>query len=254
MTTGPAAWPDGAAVAVVFQLMLELWPPPRVETGYHLGPALTPEDLRRGRVDLASLSWQEYGGRAGFRRLMDMTQAHGVPATGVVSGLAVQRYPELVEEFARRGNEIVAHGWAQDVRAFRLTEAEMRDEIRRSVAVIRETTGYTPVGWMSPGGQGGLHTVPLLAEAGFTHVVEYADDDSPCIVRHGDRRLVALPVSVDVNDHQLYLRGLNPPSTYVDTFRRSVDLLMREGRRGTPRMMSAVFHGTLYGHPFGAWA
>src|SRR3990172_1907585 len=114
MTGQLTSWPNGAAVAVVFQLMLEMWLPPRVENGYHLGPDTSREEIHETRPDLSSLSWQEYGGRAGFYRLMDMTHAHGIPATCVFNGLAVQRYPDVTREVAQRGNELVAHGWAQN--------------------------------------------------------------------------------------------------------------------------------------------
>lgn len=254
MVTQEFSWPERAGVALVFQLMLEQWAGPYVESGWHLCPAISPEEIRRGVQDLSTLSWQAYAGKAGFYRLMDTTHAHGIPATGVFSGIAIERYPDVAHEFAQRGNELVAHGWSQEVRSYRLNDEEMRDNIRNTSRIMRDVTGYVPTGWMSPMAQPGENTFELLSQEGFTYVMDCADDDSPRLVRTSAGRLVAVPASFDVNDHQLYVRGLNPPSAYVDVFTHSLDVLREEGRNGRPRVLSAVFNGNLYGHPLGTWA
>ncbi len=255
MAGQPTNWPEGAGVALVFQLMFEQWSGVTVEAGYHLCPSISAEEIRRGVQDLSTLSWQAYAGKAGFYRLMDTARAHGIPASGVFSGIAIERYPDVAREFAAHGNEIVAHAWAQEVRSFRLDDAGMRDNIRRTVDIIAGVTGQRPVGWMSPMSQPGEATVALLAEAGFDYILDFADDDSPYLLDAGaGRRMVVVPASFDVNDHQVYVRGLNPPSAYVDVFRHTLDRLLEEGLQGTPRVMSAVFSGNLYGHPLGTWA
>ncbi|HEY8610904.1 MAG TPA: polysaccharide deacetylase family protein [Roseomonas sp.] len=226
-----------------------------VETGYHLCPSISAEEIRRGVQDLSTLSWQAYAGKAGFYRLMDTAHAHGIPSSGVFSGIAVERYPDLAREFAACGNEIIAHSWAQEVRSFRLDEEGMRANIGRTLDVIQKVTGQRPVGWMSPMSQPGENTVTLLAEAGFNYILDFADDDSPYLLNAGNgQHIMAVPASFDVNDHQIYARGLNPPSAYVDVFRHTLNRLLEEGRQGTPWVMSAVFSGNLYGHPLGAWA
>jgi allantoinase len=254
MTEQEFVWPEGAGVALVFQLVLEQWAGPYVESGWHLCPSISQEEIRKGVQDLSTLSWQAYAGKAGFYRLMDTTHAHGIPATGVFSGIAIERYPDVAQEFARRGNELVAHGWSQEARSYRQNDDDMRANIRKTCQIMRDVTGYAPVGWMSPMAQPGETTFALLAEEGFQYVMDCADDDSPYFVDVGAKRIVAVPASFDVNDHQLYVRGLNPPSAYVDVFMHNLDVLLAEGRNGRPRVMSAVFNGNLYGHPFGTWA
>lgn len=254
MTKRLSSWPDGAGVALVFQLMFEQWSGPYVEAGWHLCPTISAEEIRSGVQDLSTLSWQAYAGKAGFYRLMDMIHAHRIPATGVFSGVAVERYPDVAQEFAALGNDLAAHSWSQEVRSFRLTDEEMRANIRRTTQVIRECTGYAPVGWMSAMAQPGENTADLLAREGFKYIMDSADDDSTYVLRPGGHRIVAVPASFDINDHQIYLRGLNPPSAYVEVFKRSLDILLRESHLGTPRVMSAVFSGNLYGHPLGTWA
>ena len=247
-------WPDDAGVALVFQLMLEQWAGPYVESGWHLCPSISSEEIARGVQDLSTLSWQGYAGRAGFYRLMDMTRSHGIPASGVFSGVAAQRYPDLARDFASSGNELVAHGWSQEERSYRLDDHAMVDNIRRTRDAIEQATGQRPAGWMSPMGQPGEATLALLAREGFAYSLDHADDDTPQVEEIDGRRIVTIASQFDVNDHQIYLRGLNPPSAYVDVFVHTLDVLLEEGRNGRSRAMSAVFNGNLFGHPMGAWA
>lgn len=253
MTPG-VAYPNGARLALVFQLMFEQWAGPFVESGWHLCPSISADEIRRGVQDLSTLSWQAYAGKAGFYRLLDTVQTRGIPASGVFSGIAAERYPDVVREFADCGHEIVAHGWSQEARSFRLDREAMRQDVRRSKDILLATTGQTPIGWMSPMSQPGEETAEVLVEEGFAYLLDYADDDSARVIAAGAHSIVSVPASFDVNDHQIYLRALNPPSAYVDTFKRTLDVLLDEGRRGTPRVMTAVFSGNLFGHPFGASA
>lgn len=247
-------WPNGTRVALVFQLMLEQWAGPYVESGWHLCPSISADEIKRGVQDLSTLSWQAYGGKAGFYRLMDMTHRHGIVASGVFSGVAIERYPDVAQEFVERGNEIVAHGWSQEIRSFRLTDHDMLENIKRTQKIIQDTTGYQAAGWMSPMAQPGENSMRLLAQEGFLYTMDSAEDDYSVIHKISDHTIVSVPTSFDVNDHQIYLRSLNPPSAYVEVFKRNLDVLIEESRQGPPRVMSAVFNANLYGHPLGTWA
>ena len=128
------------------------------------------------------------------------------------------------------------------------------DNILKTSRIIRESTGESPVGWLSPMAQPGERTAALIAEQGYLYHLDCADDDSPRLLQLGERCIVEVPAAFDVNDHQVYARGLNPPSAYVDIFMHCLDVLLEEGRNGRPRVMSAVFNGNLFGHPLGTWA
>jgi peptidoglycan/xylan/chitin deacetylase (PgdA/CDA1 family) len=256
MQSGGAArrWPGERKVAVVFQLVFEQWAGTHVEPGRHTAPQLPLSAIRAGTRDLVSLSWQDYAGRAGFYRLMNMASAEGVPATGLFNGLAVEKYPDIAREFAAQGHEIAAHGWSEDLHGYQMSAEEIRSDVRRTRAVIEDSAGTSPVGWCSPGYQAGPAMLETVAAEGFDYVVEMVDDDRPVLLPAGGRTLVGLSPSFDVNDNQLYLRGLNGPTAYVETFRRHLEVLAREELGGAPPLLTAVFHATLFGHPIGAWA
>lgn len=247
-----ACWPGGARVAVVFQLVFSRWAGSHVTPGRHTAPQLPPADIARGVPDLVSLSWQDYAGRAGFYRLMDVVQEHGIPATGQFSGIAAETYPDIVREFAGRGNEIAARSWAEDVRAYTLVEEEVREDMRRTRAAIESITGAGVVGWASADHQASNHTLKAAAEEGMLYLNEMCDGDWPVMLERDGCRILGIPPAFDVSDHQMHARGLNGPSAYIEMFTRQLETLA--GQSGPPKLMTASFNAALFGHPIGGWA
>src|SRR5262245_3058934 len=60
-------------------------------------------------ADLCLDSHFEYGARAGWWRVMNVFDEHGVKATVSACGRAVERTPELARDAAQRGHEVSAH-------------------------------------------------------------------------------------------------------------------------------------------------
>lgn len=250
----PVDWPGGARIAVLPQLVFELWSGDRVEAGRSQIPGLTEEDLRLGRADLLGRSWQAYGGRIGVWRVFDIIRRHGIPASGFFNAIVVERYPEFARAWADAGHEIVAHSWAQDIRVFRLTADEERANLRRSIETIERVTGQRPVGWVAPGGHRSPNTAAILLEHGFIYSADYKDDDLPYTAEIIDgRKLVAVPKPYDINDYTIYATGGNPPSSYVEIFTRTFDVLYEEGAHH-PKMINITAHAPLFGRPMGASA
>lgn len=247
-------WPNGARIAVLPQLVFELWSSDRVEAGRSQIPGLTEEDLRLGRPDMLGRSWQSYAGKLGAWRIFDLTRKYQVPASGFFNAIAVERFPEFGRAWVEAGHEIVAHSYAQDIRVFRLSMEEERANLRKSLQVIEGITGYRPVGWVAPGGHRSANTAAVLLEHGFIYSADYKDDDLPYTAEVIDgRRLVAVPKPYDINDFTIYATGGNPPSAYVEIFCRSFDILYEESAT-SPRMINLTAHAPLFGRPMGASA
>lgn len=248
-------WPGGARVAVTLTVAFEYWANGYVETGYHDGPPVSvpQEMLDAGYRDLATLSWQEYGGRRGMQRLLDILDRNSVKATTVVSGLAVESYPDVVRRYHDSGHEICAHSWSQDLRTWSLDADGESDNISRCTRIIEEVTGRPPVGWISPSAQASEATASLLAQHGYRWHGDYSNDDIPSILEVEGGRIVAIPYQYDLNDLKVYIKGMNYAGVYVDWFRQKFDTLYREGARD-PQMINATVHASLYGRPHGSWA
>ncbi len=87
--------------------------------------------------------------------------------------------PELVAAFRKRGDEIVGHGRTNSERQSALDEAGERALIEEATARIAKEEGKSPGGWLGPWISESAVTPDLLAEAGYTYVLDWCMDDQP---------------------------------------------------------------------------
>jgi len=233
-------WPDGARIAFTVTVMLDVWEidPPE---GSSRDPRIV-SPLGNFFPDWLTWSQREYGARVGIFRVLEALDAFGIRPSVALGGAAAVRYPELVDEFLRRGACFMAHGVLATRRiSSRMSEAEERTLIAESRDAVRAATGTMPVGWCGQDFNESARTPALLAESGFTYTTDWANDDRPYLLGpYGGRTLVALPPQPEWNDLEcMALRRVSAPvwsKGIVEGFR----FLLEEG--------GAVFNLTL--HPF----
>ena len=95
----------------------------------------------------------------------------GTAATFFLLGMTVERYPSVIRDVATRGYEIGSHGYAHR-RVYTQSEAEFRDDVRRSIDAIGEATGKRPAGYRAPEFSINRDTpwaYDVLAELGFRY-------------------------------------------------------------------------------------
>ena len=240
-----AFWPAGKRTLVFFNVAYEAWSESHAPG---LGPMGNP--LPAGLLDTQALSWGAYASKRGIWRLLDILARHGTRATVFASGCLAERAPETLRVLAEAGHEIAAHGYTQDVLPVSLAEAEERADIRRCMELIGNVTGSRPSGWVSPRGTPSARTPALLAEAGFTWYGDCFDDDVPYVEQFGDRRLAAIPLTMEVNDLPIYLRHGNAPRVMLDIFQDT----FRQIYNHEPRAyLDVTVHAHVFGRPAGAW-
>src|SRR6188768_2496631 len=111
-------WPGGKRLAVYFGLNLE-----HFAFGEGLGAALGPASPH---PDVLNHSWREYGNRVGAWRMLDLFETLKVPAGVILNTAMYDHAPELVEAFAKRGDEMIGHGHTNSHRQGAMSEAEER--------------------------------------------------------------------------------------------------------------------------------
>lgn len=243
--------PQGARIAVTIQVALEAWQGTNV-TGNTIGEPLGHKAVALGVPDWATVSAQEYGGRTGMWRLLDTLGELDVPASVSTSTLVAERWPAVAKAVVDAGHEIVGHGYSQDASMSDMDAEEDWRVVSGAVTTFEEVTGSRPYGWSSHGSRRGGWTVDSLLRAGYLYTNDFRDADAPYVVaEEGDRRLVAMPRTDEINDMFLVKRSGNPPSVYVEYFKRAFDQLYREGATH-PKVLSCVGHATLLGRPWGA--
>jgi peptidoglycan/xylan/chitin deacetylase (PgdA/CDA1 family) len=202
----------------------------------------------KGQVDRFSLSYGDYGWKAGIWRLLDLLDEYGLTASISTNGLAAERHPEIVKTLAQEGHEILGHGWANDVYAKDATPEQERAEIVRCTKTLTDVAGVRPIGWTSPGSSGSDVTVELLCEQGYIWVGDDASEDLPFIekTRHGP--FVILPrTNLATNDISSWVFPANPPSVFLENFKDTFDQLYGEGVAGSPKWLDMTLHSHMAG-------
>jgi len=243
---GDFRWPNGARVAIVFNIAYEAW-----SEGQAPGIGPMGNVLKAGFFDTNAHSWASYGAVRGIARLHRIANANKIRASVMVNGVLAEKFPDSVKALANDGHEIVAHSWGMDVIPVYLDEAAERENIRRNKAALK-SCGVSATGWISPRGTGSLISPRLLAEEGFAWYGDCNDDDLPSIIETGTGRIVGIPLTMDVNDLPHVIRYGNSPASLVEQFKSALTNARRAD--SAPFMLDVTAHTHVFGRPAGAWA
>jgi peptidoglycan/xylan/chitin deacetylase (PgdA/CDA1 family) len=212
----PAAWPDGARVAVLLSFDVD---------------NETVHGLRDGEVSIGPLSEGEYGARRALPRILELLAARDVPASFFVPAWSLKLAPEQADRIlaAEEGHEIAVHGWIHERNAD-LDAATERDLVERALATLTEITGRRPVGYRAPSWNFSPNTLAIVRDLGFAYESSLMADDRPYeLLADGEPTgLVELPVSWALDDapllNPLGARYANPRDVmqvWIDEFDRA---------------------------------
>lgn len=203
-----------------------------------------------GKLDTFSLSYGDYGWKAGIWRLLDILAEYSIPATMSTNGLAAERHPQAVRAAADLGIEVNAHGWANDGRASEDDPDGELAEIRRCTQVLFEVSGTRPVGWVSPGMTGTSHTDKFLVDEGYLWCADDASDDLPFMRKAGNGELVIFPrAGIPMNDLRMWALATTGPEVIWSNFKATFDTLFTEGKNGSPKILDITLHCHMAGRP-----
>lgn len=117
---------------------------------------------------------------ANTKRCLQLLDWHGVKATFFVLTRVAEKFPDLIREVHSRGHEIASHGHGHEL-LFRMTPAQFREDVSRSVEILTRITGERPMGYRAPAFSVIEETRwagPILADLGFKY------DSSIFPIRH----------------------------------------------------------------------
>lgn len=141
------------------------WPPRNLVLGQR-------GEILRGdpALPLVALTFDAGAGDGAVRALLDILRDRQVRATFFVAGAFAARYPDVVARIAADGHELANHSYSHpDFR--RLSESEMRAEIRRGTAAVEAAAGarIAPL-WRPPFGGRDERVLRVVQEEGFRSV------------------------------------------------------------------------------------
>jgi peptidoglycan/xylan/chitin deacetylase (PgdA/CDA1 family) len=237
-------WPNGQKLAISVGLAFEAF---EIHSQFTTSTAAS----RGPKVpNYLSLSYADYGWKAGFWRMMELLDSFGLKANMSVNGLAAEHHPNVVAIAVKLGHEVNGHGWVNDHVA-RDDDAEAEaEEIRRCTRVLTEAAGARPVGWTGPGSAGSKNTLAILKSEGYIWNGDDASDDLPFVRDTDHGPIVIMPrTNSPHNDLTMWLAPRNPPSVIWEGFKNTFDTLYAEGMAGQPRWMELTLHCHIGGRP-----
>lgn len=245
-------WPGDARIAVQIVLNYEEGSEYSIPDGDGFSETYLTEvpgaTLGAGRRDLIVESIYEYGSRAGFWRLMRLFAERRLPITIFGAALALERNPEAARAIREAGYEVCAHGrrW---VSFHEMSEEQEREEMRRAIESVAQTTGERPYGWYCRYAPSENTRRLVVEEGGFLYDSDAYNDDLPYWVRVGGKAHLVIPYTLDANDMKFSVApGFTSPSGYFEYLRDTFDVLYGEGAT-SPKMMSVGLHCRLAGRP-----
>jgi peptidoglycan/xylan/chitin deacetylase (PgdA/CDA1 family) len=238
------SWPNQKRIAVCFNVCLEAWSDGKAPGISPMGNPLPP-----GVLDNTAISWAAYGPRRGIYRLLDGFARHGARASVMTNAIIAERHPEAVKAVVAGGHELVSHSYAMDVMPVMMKEDEERTNIRRCTELLQNVSGKAVKGWLSPRATPSANSARLLTEAGYVWYGDTLADDLPWTETFGDKKIVAIPLSTDVNDMRS-MKDSAPVSAIVSTFEEQLTRL-REHDSETA-VIDCTVHAHIFGRPHGA--
>jgi allantoinase len=254
-----AQWPGGARIALQFVLNYEEGGENCVLHGDGGSEQFLSEIVGAASYPDRHLSMEsiyEYGSRAGVWRLLREFERRGWPLTIFGVAMALQRHPDLTQAFVDLGHEIACHGlrW---IHYQNIDEATERAHLQQGLAIIKQLTGETPLGWYT--GRDSPNTRRLVVEqGGLLYDSDYYGDDLPFwteVDTRDGRRVphLVVPYTLDANDMRFATpQGFNTGEHFYQYLKDTFDVLYAEGDPqglNQPKMMSVGMHCRLLGRP-----
>lgn len=116
-----------------------------------------------------SISFDAAWGRANTEEILNILDRYDVKTTFFLVGFWAEKHPDLVRELVARGHEIGNHS-ATHPHMASLTQAQIREELRRCSDLIESVTGTRPTLFRPPYGEYNDDVVRVSREEGYACV------------------------------------------------------------------------------------
>ena len=141
-----------------------------INTGPTIMTAVATRELPIYNVDteekVLSISFDAAWGDSNTKGLLDILDKYDVKANFFLVGFWAEKYPEMVKEIAARGHEIGNHS-ATHPHMSKLSEAQIREELRRCSDLVKSITGKPTTLFRPPYGEYNDAVVRVSREEGY---------------------------------------------------------------------------------------
>lgn len=222
-----------------------------VSIGWHVdGEAGAIASDRRAVEHLTALSEGAYGVSTALPRILEMHRALNIPGSFFFPGYVAELHPQVVEAVISEGHEVAHHGYVHED-CFFMDESAQRDVFVKGMTALQQITGQAPAGWSAPTWGVKLSTLELISELGMMYDCSLMEYDTPYFLTTQKGTLVELPISMVLDDWQIF--GASPfPGGGVNATAETAYQIWKEefdGMRRFGGFFTTTFHPNLMGRP-----
>jgi len=234
-------WPGGRRLAVYVGFNLE-----HFEFGAGLGARLGPQCPE---PDVLNYSWRDYGNRVGVWRCLELFEALKLPVGALINTALYDYCPEVIEAFAKRGDELIGHGHTNSERQCEMNVDDERALLAGCRERIKKESGKAPLGWLSPWISESHDTPDLLAEAGYKYTLNWSHDDQPTEFKTKSGELWSIPYPQELNDIPMIVARQMDARDFADMIVDNFDEMLAQAK-AQPLVMGIALHPYLVGQPY----
>lgn len=242
----PVKWPEGKSLALWVNVCLQFFP-----MNQRGKPFAVPGGMTMPYPDLRHFTLRDYGNRVGIYRVLRALDQYGVQASFAINSALAKRAPPLLRTIVDRGDEIIGHGVHMDALHYGgQAEAEERALVSECLGTLREASGQTVTGWLSPARNESERTPELLVEHGVEYFCDWVNDDLPYAFHTARGDLWAMPLSTELEDRFVLMNNLHSEQSWLEQVSDACDFLLNEAQRsGGGRILALNLHPWLLGQP-----
>src|SRR5262245_13858902 len=216
----PAAWPNGARVAV----------------GLSFDVDNASANIATGDLISESLSRGEYGAIDGLRRILRLLDKHQLPASFFIPAVSHLLHPQMIPSILASGrHEIGVHGWIHEHLPSLNDAAAEEDMLNRAIDTLTKAIGKRPVGYRAPSWHFSQYTMGQIRKAGFLYdsSLMASDDAYEILMDRQPTGVVELPIERIVDDFPYFGAaangGLPSAAAVLEVFQSEFDVAYEEG-------------------------
>lgn len=238
-------WPKGKSVALWVNVCLQYFP-----LNQQGKPFKVPGGMTMPYPDLRHYSLRDYGNRVGIYRFFKAFDRYGIKPTIAMNTRLAEKYPYLLKKVVERGDEILCHGYHMDALHYGgLRPEEEAALVCQSLDTLRQLSGQNVTGWISPARNESAITPELLAQNNIRYFCDWVNDDMPYSFNTANGKLMAMPLSNELDDQFILMNNLHSEQSYVEQIEDACDLLIKEAQTSGGRILALNIHPWLLGQP-----
>jgi allantoinase len=238
------SWPSAKPLAVWINVSLQHFPM-NPSSKFRL-----PGSMTMPYPDLRHFTLRDYGNRVGIYRFLRAFDSHGIRPSFAINAELALRYPVLMRDIRARGDEVLGHSWSMDTpHVGGLALEDERLVVQRALATLRELSGQSVRGWLSPGKLQSPNTPELLKAEGIEFFADWVNDELPYRFRTANGDLWNLPLATEIEDRFVVMDNLHAEASWAEQVIDAFELLLAEAREQGGRLLTLSLHPWVMGQP-----